>query len=82
MFNKGVCLYGFDIENYSDYLTNPIYGNEPVTEPFSNYEEKHKYNYYQELVRGSCFNFLYKYKDSYPTWQFTAKDKLMLGGWL
>jgi len=81
-YNKGVALYSYDIENYSDYITNPIYGNEPITAPFQNYNEVKKYDYYKELIKGSCFNFLYKYKANYPTWQFTSKDKMFIGGYL
>lgn len=81
-YNKGVALYGFDIENYSDYITNPIYGNQPATEPFSDYEQKRKYDYYKELIKPSCYNFLYKYKANYPTWTFSTKDKMFLGGYL
>jgi hypothetical protein len=82
-YNKGCDLYGYDIENYSDYLTNPIYGNTPITD-FSNVyiNDIRKYNYYHELVKGSCFNFLFKNKTDYLTWQFTVKDKMFLNGYL
>ena len=79
-YNKGTELYGFDIENYSNYLTNPIYGDIPITDFVDT--RKRKYDYYKELVKGSCFNFLYKNKTDYSTWQFTVKDKIFLGGWL
>ncbi|MFA5234191.1 MAG: hypothetical protein WC390_07310 [Sulfurimonas sp.] len=81
-YNNGIALYGYDIENYSDYITNPIYGNTPITDCYATYNNKYKYDYYIELVKGSCFNFLYKNKTDYPTWQFTVKDLMFLNGYL
>jgi len=76
-YNKGVALYGYDIEKDINMQTNPIYGG--------NYKraEEPEYDYYALLVAGSCFNFLYKYYTvDYPTWQFTAKSDILLNGWL
>jgi hypothetical protein len=76
-YNKGVALYGYDIEKDINMQTNPIYGG--------NYKltDEPEYDYFAELVKGSCFNFLYKYYlTDYTTWQFTAKRDMLMSGYL
>ena len=86
-YNKGIALYGFDIENYGNAYNNNLITRQNLDYynchcDCNNSNPKYKYDYYAELVKGSCFNYLYKYKDNYPTWQFNVKDLMLLGGWL
>lgn len=76
-YNKGFALYGYDIENYC-YNDSFICGRR--------YQESIKkssgFDYYTELIKGTCFNFLYQYRTNYPTWQFTPKTVMGFNGWL
>jgi hypothetical protein len=78
-YNKGVNLYGFDIETWNGN------GNWFITGRRNKYKEAlSEEDYYEMYVKGSCFNFLYNYKDTtaYLTWQFSEKELMMLNGFL
>jgi len=80
-YNKGVELYGIDIENYS-YNDSFIRGKR--------YQQSIKkvteFDYYVELVKSNCFNYLYycsqNFATYYPTWMFTPKSISGFNGWL
>lgn len=79
-YNKGVPLYGYDIESCSNNISficgsrNSERFNTPT------------YNYYDELVKGSCYNYLYYCKENYPsyfpTWKFIVKQEMFFNGYL
>lgn len=79
-YNKGVALYGYDIENCS-YNLAFISGSRNA-DRFN----KKEYDYWSEIVKGSCYNYLYyckvNYPSYFPTWQFTIKDEMFLNGYL
>jgi hypothetical protein len=79
-YNKGLDLYGFDIQTYGNY-NSLIRGLKD-----SSVKKYTEYDYYELLVKGSCFNYLwYQYENNptyFPTWQFTVKDYIFIGGYL
>lgn len=78
-YNKGLALYGYDIYNYG-------YRNAFISNYNSKPKNYYKYDYYLELVKGSCFNYLYycyeNYATYFPTWQFTPRCEMLLNGYL
>jgi len=62
-YNKGVDLYGKKLSVYeTETVSAKIYSA--------------KYN--AEIIRGNAYNFLYKYKTTYPTWSFIEKSYIFL----
>jgi hypothetical protein len=67
-YNKGVEMYGIDLEKgqyYSDWFIRGL-------DAPSNYKG---FNYYDEILKGSAFNFIYFMNQddpsTYPNWKFT-----------
>jgi len=79
-YNKGVKLYGFDIETYGNNASL-IRGLRDST--VKKYTE---YDYYSEIVKGTAFNYLYycekNFPSYFPTWQFSKKDLSFCNGYL
>lgn len=57
-----------------------LYGKD--IEDFTVSIKMHNNEYFYNLVKNNCFNFLYKNITDYPTWQFTPKDYMFLNGYL
>jgi len=57
-----------------------LYGKD--IEDFTVSIKMHNNEYFYNLVKNNCFNFLYKHITDYPTWQFTPKDYMFLNGYL
>lgn len=57
-----------------------LYGKD--IEEFTVSIKMHNNEYFYNLVKNNCFNFLYKNKTDYPTWQFTPKEYMFLNGYL
>ncbi len=76
-YNKGVKLYGFDIENWKN-------DNSFICRRRNAERKKTEYDYYAELVKGTAYNYLYtqRLQTVYLTWQFTIKDFMLANGYL
>jgi len=78
-YNKGIDLYGFDIQTYGN-SKSLIRGME------TNITKNTEYDYYRLYVKGSCFNYLWyeyeNYPTRFPTWQFTCKELSFINGYL
>jgi hypothetical protein len=57
-----------------------LYGKD--IEDFTVSIKMHNNEYFYNLVKNNCFNFLYKHITDYPTWQFTPKEYMFLNGYL
>jgi hypothetical protein len=76
-YNKGVALYGYDIEDLdtdSYFLRGRRFQEQLKQRP--------EVDYYKELIRGTCYNFLFKNKIDYPTWSFSPKLDMIFNGYL
>jgi len=76
-YNKGVKLYGFDIECWKN-------DNSFICGRRNKPEAKQEYDYYCELVKGTSYNYLYtqRLQTDYLTWQFSEKEFMFINGYL
>jgi len=82
-YNKGLALYGYDIDNYA---VNDSFIRGKRYQEIENYKIYTEYEYYKLYLRGSVYNYLSYEKTNhpgyFPTWNFQIKNVMAFNGFL